>query len=113
MKKIPLLLILTNCIFSFSQIQNDCDGHSIPLSGLPCNDDAYQLVFEDNFDGSSLNPSKWNIATSGTLSTDNHCEYNSGDNIQVSNGSCFIIAKHETVIRKYDPTQADNIILSD
>ncbi|MCX6271117.1 MAG: family 16 glycosylhydrolase [Bacteroidetes bacterium] len=80
-----------------------------------CNDNPYVLVFEDNFDGDSLDVSKWKIQPwgQGSLTGDNSQQYYSLDNVTVSSGICTITAKHETVIRKAVNWIPDTVILSD
>jgi beta-glucanase (GH16 family) len=83
-------------------------------SGI-CNNNPWVLTFEDNFDGNSLDLSKWQIQPwgQGALKGENHQEYNSLDNATVGAGICKITAKHETVIRKAVNWKLDNEILSD
>lgn len=80
-----------------------------------CNNNPYVLVFEDNFDGNSLDLSKWQIQPwgQGSLDGDNSHQYYSLDNVSVSSGICSIIAKHETVSRRAVSWKPDNEILSD
>lgn len=115
MKKMILLLssvILTTALYG----QAVCDGQQVVLSeGGTCNYNPYVLVFEDNFDGNSLDLSKWQIQPwgQGALSGQPNQEYNSLDNVEVSNGTCKTIAKNETVVRKAVNWKPDNEILED
>lgn len=60
MKKIPLLLssiVLASALYG----QAVCDGKQVVRSeDGTCNYNPYVLVFEDNFDGNSLDLTKWN-----------------------------------------------------
>ncbi|MEI6577343.1 MAG: family 16 glycosylhydrolase [Bacteroidota bacterium] len=80
-----------------------------------CNNMPYVLVFEDNFDGNSLDLSKWQIQAwgQGSLSGDNTQQYYSLDNVSVSSGICSIIAKQDTVLRKAISWLPDSAILAD
>lgn len=67
-----------------------------------CNKNAYELVLEDNFEGNKLDTSLWELACCfyGGLQGAQHVNYYSLDNIEVSDGTCRIIAKKETVLRR-------------
>lgn len=75
-----------------------------------CNQSAYELVFEDDFNASSLDTSKWQRTCCyyGGLQGSQHVEYNSLNNVGLLNGTCVITAKKESVTRKvtdwYDST---------
>lgn len=60
---------------------------------------CYQLVWADEFNGSSLDLTKWTpiVGPGGAVSGNNELQYytNRADNIQVSNGTLKIIAKSE------------------
>jgi len=114
MKKLTVLLltILTTKIVS-GQI---CDGQQVVLTqDGQCDYNPYVLEFVDNFDGNSLDLSKWQIQPwgQGTLQGAATQEYNSLDNVSVANGICNITAKHETVVRRAVNWKPDNEILSD
>lgn len=103
------LLFLT---LSYSQLfaQSACIGQSVVLSeDGQCNYNPWILVFEDEFEGSSLDFSKWYIPYQGVTNDfdfTTHKEWwaNIGNtpnipisnNIQVSNGTLKLIAKKET-----------------
>ncbi len=80
-----------------------------------CNTNPYILVFEDNFDGDSLDTSKWEIQGwgQGSLTTDNHQQYYTLGNVSVSSGICSIITRQDTVLRRAVSWLPDSAILSD
>jgi beta-glucanase (GH16 family) len=83
-----------------------CEGLQVafPESFNQCNDYSWVLIFEDEFDGNTLDLTKWKLQDwgQGALYGNNGStqEYNTLDNIVVSEGTCKIIAKKETVIRR-------------
>lgn len=96
-------MVSNNYAQDCEDIQDCCKAGSFLPSMPDCNNGNYYLVFEDNFNGNSLDLSKWQIADpqgalygNGGLSQ----EFNTLDNIEVSNGTCKIIARHETVFRR-------------
>jgi len=58
----------------------------------------YQLVWSDEFDGTTLDLTKWNIETGGGGWGNNEKQYytNRTDNVRLENGSLVIEAKKET-----------------
>jgi beta-glucanase (GH16 family) len=80
-----------------------------------CNNNPYVLVFEDHFDGDSLDLTKWQIQpwAQGSLAGDNTQQYYSLDNVSVSSGICSITAKRDTVVRRAVSWLPDSAILSD
>lgn len=109
MKKttILILIILTTKIYS----QTLCESMKVvPVQTFnQCNNNQWVLVFEDNFNGSSLDLSKW--TTNGSRNrycNDEQQYYTSGDNIEVNNGILKLIAKKETVYAKADDSLPDN-----
>ena len=114
MKKLIVLLltILTTKIVS-GQI---CDGQQVVVTqDGQCDYTPYVLEFEDNFNGNSLDLSKWQIQPwgQGALQGEDIQEYNSLDNVTVAGGICYITAKHETVLRQAVNWKPDDEILSD
>lgn len=57
---------------------------------------AYQLVWSDEFNGTSVDQSKWNFET-GNLNVNHEEEYYQPQNATVANGNLVITAKNETV----------------
>ena len=117
---IVIFVLIFNFSISNAQIfSDDCSLAPIVLANMPsCNNFPYYVVFEDNFEGNSLDLTKWQIQPwgQGVLYGSNNAinqEYNSLDNVEVSNGTCKIIAKKETVIRRAVSWMPDNEILED
>jgi beta-glucanase (GH16 family) len=67
-----------------------------------CNNDPWVLVFEDNFDGDALNLENWEIQShsQGAFLTSASQEYNTLENVRVSDGYLHIDIKEEEVVRK-------------
>ena len=106
-----LLLFLFLLIIKTTTAQL-CEGTTVVLLdsinyNVPVN---WQLVFEDDFNGDTLDLSKWQLAVSGQGAADGSGSYNSLNNVVVSpdeffgentkaTGVCSIIAKKEDVVR--------------
>lgn len=90
---------------------NECNLFNTMLIEDPvgCNNNPWYLVFEDNFNGTSLDLTKWKIPYQGVLRDFNHKDEkqwytNSGstpnipisNNIEVNNGTLKLIARRET-----------------
>ena len=97
-----LKFILTFCFVSQKlSAQKICEDKKVILiENGRCNENPYILVFEDNFDGNSLDASKWNPAT-GVLRDLNHTiakPWFTPNSIEVSNGT--LITKRDTLINQ-------------
>ncbi len=57
---------------------------------------SYQLVWSDEFDGTSLNTAKWNYEN-GNLGVNNEKQYYQSSNVAVSAGNLVITARKQTV----------------
>jgi len=107
MKKM-IVLLLTILITKIVSGQI-CDGQQVVLTqDGQCDYNPWVIVFEDNFDGNSLDLSKWKLPYQGVLNDFNHEHSkwwmaNTGNtpsipvnnNIEVSNGTLKLIAKKE------------------
>lgn len=120
MKKVLSLLLFVIFIFLTIQIflGQVCDGQQVVLiQDGQCDYNPYVLVFEDNFEGNSLDVSRWQIQPWGQGALygngGNTQEYNSLDNVVISNGICKIIAKQESVVKRAISYLPDYQILSD
>jgi beta-glucanase (GH16 family) len=97
----------------------NCNLEGIFLEDMPgCNTESYTLAFEDNFDGNVINVGKWEIQPwhTGALYNNGNVhyqEYNTFDNLVISGGTCKIVAKKETVVRRAIPYLDDDTILED
>ncbi len=81
----------------------------------PCNNSDYELFFEDNFDGNTLDLTKWHkpINGQGSLYHTSQNEYLSLDNAIVFDGILHITAKHETVLRRAHDYEDSTLIEPD
>jgi beta-glucanase (GH16 family) len=61
-------------------------------SGFPYNDSHWHLVWNDEFDGSSIDGSKWNV-DDGTYHQGNNAAYYMASQVSVSDGALSIVAK--------------------
>jgi beta-glucanase (GH16 family) len=99
-----------------------CAGSKVILLDRELNDgETWQLEFEDNFNGNTLDLSKWKLSESSQGSFDGTGAYNTLDNIEVSpenfygansfaSGVCKIIIKEERVTHpavSWDPNSPE------
>lgn len=88
---------------NYMQAQCNCNQYGNSCSWVPtawagtlfCDNNPYQLMFEDNFDGNSLDTSIWKLQPWGNGTQG---AYYSLDNAVVSNGTLNIVAKRDTVV---------------
>lgn len=106
---IKLILIFSFPIYIYSQ---QCQQGGVFIGkGFPCQAGEYEIVFEDNFDGNTLDLSIWELQPWGSGGL---AEYNQLENVQVSNGTAKILAKNEFVEgKRYISYDADDFILDD
>jgi beta-glucanase (GH16 family) len=112
MKIIFLFVIIEFIGFNLhSQYSNNCEAiQVVPVSDGICNSNPWVLVFEDDFDGNTLDLSKWEIPYQGVnrdfdFSGRKQWNANTGttpsipisNNIQVSNGTLKLIARNEPI----------------
>ena len=121
MKKSAILFVFfhlasysANCQF----FSGDCGGgrNIVPIEDINlCNDSQWVLVFEDNFDGDSLDRGKWKNRSDqqGSLETDNEQHYSTLDNAIVDDGILKITAKRERVYERIVSWRADEDVLGD
>ncbi|PUZ27070.1 Beta-glucanase, GH16 family [Chitinophaga costaii] len=98
MKKAMLtggFLMSAICLLSCNK---NLDTGSTPSSTLPTAARAvtYQLVWQDEFDGSSVNTSNWNI-DNGNPGVNNEQEYYQSANATVTGGNLVITARKQSV----------------
>lgn len=110
--KFNLMLWLGFGVSSFLSAQHHhggCEYRAVFLTqGGVCDNHNYVLAFEDNFDGNDLDFTKWKLPFQGVIRDENHTKrkqwymnsFNTPsiphtNNIQVSNGTIKLIAKHE------------------
>ncbi|MFL5765973.1 MAG: family 16 glycosylhydrolase [Bacteroidia bacterium] len=110
MKKILVLGLVSSIHFSYSQTEK----RTVSADGR-CGGDAWELAFEDNFDGSALNTNVWANRgySQGALDNDGTEEYYTLDNVQLENGICKLIPKKETIVRKAVSWEPDSAKMGD
>lgn len=86
-------IVMLAAEMAYSQIS--CEVALRSLSGTVNCDESYELAFEDNFDGNSLDANKWTAVT-GVARDFNFVlqkAWHQPENIEVNNGTCKIIGK--------------------
>jgi len=99
MKKIFYFFILILSISNMYAQNRRCDKTGVFLPYMPkCNNGNYYLVFEDNFDGNTLDLTKWEPWTGVPRDYDfkGQKAWHLPENLEVSNGTLKIIAKKLT-----------------
>ncbi len=94
----------------------DCERAGVfANSYYSCDKNPYILTFEDDFNGDSLDLTKWQLvmASQGALSNSQRIELSTLNNAVVSEGSCKIIARKETVVARAVNWKPDDEILKD
>ncbi len=97
---VTLLLIISHQLRS----QTICDGlqAGYTYSFSQCDNNPWVLVFEDNFDGTSLNQTKWKTVTG--INRDPYFQdqkaWHKTENISVANGILNIISNEETLLNQ-------------
>ncbi|PKM78883.1 MAG: hypothetical protein CVU88_08675 [Firmicutes bacterium HGW-Firmicutes-13] len=98
MKRIILLNVIIICFVKFTIAQCYSDFYPLWYSDInfPCLGGDYILVLEDNFNGNSLDLSKWDRSFPWGRNTksDDACYY-LNENVVVENGTLKLIAKKE------------------
>ncbi|MCF8371192.1 MAG: family 16 glycosylhydrolase [Bacteroidales bacterium] len=121
MKKFTFLLcfLLNFTVAINAQFFSDnCSGGTniLPIQDINlCNDSEWVLVFEDNFDGDSLDRGKWKNRQDqqGSLTTDIEQHYSTLENAIVEDGLLKITAKKEHIYALSVAWKDSNEILSD
>lgn len=67
----------------------------ISVSGFSQSENGYSLVWEDNFNGTSLNTTNWNHETAKPGWVNNELQRYTNENVELSDGKLLIIAKKE------------------
>lgn len=104
MKRMLLLLVLPLFVASLSFCTKSSPNNNSTLPPVvvtppstPTDTGTYQLVWSDEFNGSSINTSVWNFETGGNGWGNNEQEYYQAANAAIENGNLVITAKKETV----------------
>lgn len=99
MRQITLFLVLM-ILSSKGFSQGMCEGQQVvPVQTFnQCDNNPWVLVFEDNFDGNSLDLLKWNIVTGvpRDLNFEKQKAWHKPENIVVDNGILKIVSKRES-----------------
>ncbi|RAJ05177.1 beta-glucanase (GH16 family) [Chitinophaga skermanii] len=93
---IMLVCIMASTLFSCSKdasVNSPGSNNQAPTAAPP---PVYTLVWQDEFDGTSLNTSKWSYEN-GNLGVNNEKQYYQTANVAVSGGKLLITARKQTV----------------
>lgn len=91
-------IIILISLFSFCKKSTQAGITNIPPPEPPPSDtSAYQLVWADEFNGSSIDQSVWNFETGGNGWGNHEQEYYQQSNASIENGNLVITAKKESV----------------
>jgi beta-glucanase (GH16 family) len=93
----------------------NCQRSGVILTSFPkCDTGPFVVDFEDNFDGSVLDTSKWELpGAQGALEGAQNIGLYTLNNSSVSGGICHLTAKKETITARSISWQADNDIMKD
>ncbi|SIN74805.1 family 16 glycosylhydrolase [Chitinophaga niabensis] len=94
---LPATAMLVTFLFA-AGCKKDTKKESIRLNNKQAavSAQALQLVWSDEFDGTSLNTAKWNYEN-GNLNVNNEQQYYQTSNVSVSNGNLVITARKQSV----------------
>lgn len=93
-----------------------CVRRGVFLTSFPkCDNNPFRLEFEDNFEGDSIDLTKWQLSPwmQGNYSGGQSVELRTLNNISVSGGICHIIGKKETIVSRLINYEPDHKILED
>lgn len=117
--KLPLFILALNSMLVYAQSSsNHCDYFLIYNHIMPdCNPSNYVLMFEDNFDGNSLDLDVWELQSHGQgalIGSPSQEVYTlDSDNLEVSNGTLKIMLQNSPKWRRAVNWKADNEVLED
>lgn len=84
------------CLLSFCKKSTGASTNQPPPEP-PQDTSSYQLVWSDEFDGSTIDTSFWNFEINGNGGGNHEQEYYQPQNASIENGNLVITAKKETV----------------
>jgi len=99
MKKTTILFILICSVLNTYAQKNSCKKAAVSLLKMPpCEHSDYFLVFEDNFDGDTLDITKWFpfMGVPRDFTFNSQKAWHLPENLEVSNGTLKIISKKLT-----------------
>jgi len=94
----------------------DCKKSGILLTSFSaCNKNPFELAFEDNFNGDSLDLGKWELSpsTQGNYAGGQSLELRTLNNVSISDGICHIIAKKEKIVGRLVNYKPEHEVLQD
>src|ERR1700744_6085014 len=89
-------VVFASCSKSSGNLSNKNQPIVVPPDTTKTVAPVYALVWSDEFDGTSVDATKWNFET-GNLGVNNEEEYYQAANATVANGNLVITAKSESV----------------
>src|ERR1700759_5516057 len=92
---VPAVLLLAVSCKKNSPVNNGATAPTTTTTPTkPTTPVTYTLVWSDEFNGNSVDPTNWNFET-GYLNVNNEKEYYKAENAAVANGNLMITAKAE------------------
>ena len=93
----------------------NCQRSGVILNEFPkCDDGPFVIDFEDNFDGATIDTSKWQLpGFQGALPGGQNVGVYTWNNVSLSDGFCHLTAKKETITTRATNWYDDNYILAD
>jgi beta-glucanase (GH16 family) len=85
------------CLFLFSEKSSEQGTTVAPLRDATTITPTYQLVWSDEFDGSTINTNYWNFETGGSGWGNHEQEYYQAANAGIEGGNLVITARKESV----------------
>ena len=101
----PVEQEVIDCLTGYKQVGDTCVPDPDYIDYTKCKGSffeydketlTYQLVFEDEFEGTEINRDYWNVSDTQYGGGNNELQYYSPDNIEVSNGTLKITALQES-----------------
>jgi len=102
-KNFLIILVLLLTLINGLHSQVICNGQKVILiEEKKCQPDNFILEFEDNFDGTSLDTSKWRTQFGVVRDPEQKSagQWFTSKNVEVSNGTLKLIAKRDTLINQ-------------
>lgn len=100
MRKLLLIMLFVSSLNLFGQEYCLTKPFIATETVNQCDTNSWQLVFEDNFSGDSIDLSKWWFGRPIRYCNNEQQYYTQGDNVTVSNGTIKLIARRDTLLRK-------------
>ncbi len=98
LRQVTSVLILASLLFFTACKKDTLENGKLLTSNLQARTLAYQLVWSDEFNGTTINTANWTFETGGGGWGNNEKEYYTASNAVVNNGKLIITAKKRTIL---------------